>query len=129
MSDTAQLREAIVKRLAPVIDPETGADVIRMRLIEDLAVDDNGRVSYKFRPSSPFLDHQTHGVFATRYPRRPNPIGISVVELPSRHENGLEIKGVDVLAGTPLLDIKPYVPDFDVRTGVRTGCFERRTKD
>jgi metal-sulfur cluster biosynthetic enzyme len=48
-----QLRQMIVHRLARVIDPETGVDVIRMRLIEDLAIDLDGRVSYKFRPSSP----------------------------------------------------------------------------
>ena len=48
-----QLRAAILERLSAVIDPETGVDVVRMRLIEDLAVDEHGRVSYKFRPSSP----------------------------------------------------------------------------
>jgi len=53
MNDTEQLRAAILRRLASVIDPETGVDVVRMRLIEDLMVDEKGRVSYKFRPSSP----------------------------------------------------------------------------
>jgi len=48
------LRQAILDRLSKVIDPETGVDVVRMRLIEDLTVDENGRVSYTFRPSSPF---------------------------------------------------------------------------
>jgi metal-sulfur cluster biosynthetic enzyme len=52
MSDSEQLRAAILNRLSTVIDPETGADVVRMRLVEDLTVDDEGRVSYKFRPSS-----------------------------------------------------------------------------
>jgi metal-sulfur cluster biosynthetic enzyme len=52
-SKTYQLRLAILKRLMSVIDPETGVDVVRMRLIEDLTVDEQGRVSYKFRPSSP----------------------------------------------------------------------------
>jgi metal-sulfur cluster biosynthetic enzyme len=52
MSDPQQLRESILQRLSVVIDPETGVDVVRMRLIEDLTVDDEGRVSYKFRPSS-----------------------------------------------------------------------------
>jgi len=51
-SSSASLREAILGRLASVIDPETGVDVIRMRLVEDLVVDEDGRVSYKFRPSS-----------------------------------------------------------------------------
>jgi metal-sulfur cluster biosynthetic enzyme len=53
MSDPQPLRESILQRLATVIDPETGVDVVRMRLIEDLEVDEYGRVSYKFRPSSP----------------------------------------------------------------------------
>jgi metal-sulfur cluster biosynthetic enzyme len=54
MSDPEQIRTAILEKLATVIDPETGVDVVRMRLIEDLAVEENGHVSYKFRPSSPF---------------------------------------------------------------------------
>ena len=62
----------------------------------------------------PFLDDNVHGVFATRAPRRPNPIGISIVELLKRDRNILSVKGVDVLDGTPLLDIKPYVTNFDV---------------
>jgi metal-sulfur cluster biosynthetic enzyme len=52
MSDPVQLRAVILNRLSSVIDPETGVDVVRMRLIEDLNVDESGRVSYKFRPSS-----------------------------------------------------------------------------
>ena len=77
----------------------------------------------------PFLDHKEHGLFATRYPCRPNPIGISVVRLLSRTENILTIEGVDVLDNTPLLDIKPYVPDFDVRTDVRIGWYGTRSKE
>ncbi len=53
MIDPEDLHEAILDKLSMVIDPETGIDVVRMRLIEDLTVDENGRVSYKFRPSSP----------------------------------------------------------------------------
>ena len=53
MNNPAQLRAAILERLSSVIDPETGVDVVRMRLVEDLAVDERGAVSYKFRPSSP----------------------------------------------------------------------------
>ena len=71
----------------------------------------------------PFLDDSLHGLFATRYPCRPNPIGLSVVELVSRQGSRLEIQGVDVLDGTPLLDIKPYVPEFDTRQNVRSGWF------
>jgi metal-sulfur cluster biosynthetic enzyme len=53
MSDTEALREAIIEKLTTIIDPETGADVIRMRLVEELVVESGGRVSYQFRPSSP----------------------------------------------------------------------------
>jgi tRNA-Thr(GGU) m(6)t(6)A37 methyltransferase TsaA len=76
----------------------------------------------------PFLDNEEHGIFATRYPYRPNPLGISTVRLLSCQGNVLTIEGVDVLDGTPLLDIKPYVPDFDIRTdSVRTGWYETRS--
>jgi tRNA (adenine37-N6)-methyltransferase len=76
----------------------------------------------------PFLDDREHGIFATRYPYRPNPIGFSVVKLLSRTGNLLTVEGVDMLDGTPLLDIKPYVPDFDQRTGVCVGWYESRSK-
>jgi tRNA-Thr(GGU) m(6)t(6)A37 methyltransferase TsaA len=88
---------------------------------------------YAFHQSSgfslrvkPFLDDQQHGLFATRYPRRPNPIGISVVRLAARQDNILQIEGVDVLDGTPLLDIKPYVSEFDLRTATRSGWLDAR---
>ena len=69
----------------------------------------------------PFMDDQERGVFATRAPSRPNGIGLSVVEL-VRIENGvLHIRNVDMLDGTPLLDIKPYVPAFEPETEIRTG--------
>ncbi len=77
----------------------------------------------------PFLDDQLRGLFATRHPCRPNPIGLSIVRLTTRHGNVLEIEGVDVLDGTPLLDIKPYVPDFDVRDNTRVGWYETRSEE
>jgi tRNA-Thr(GGU) m(6)t(6)A37 methyltransferase TsaA len=77
----------------------------------------------------PFLDDQLRGLFATRHPCRPNPIGLSVVRLLARRENILDIEGADMLDGTPLLDIKPYVPDFDVRTDVKTGWYAHRNKE
>lgn len=61
----------------------------------------------------PFMDHAWRGVFSTRHPRRPNPVGISVVALSSVDGTTLHISGVDVLDNTPLLDIKPYIPRFD----------------
>jgi tRNA-Thr(GGU) m(6)t(6)A37 methyltransferase TsaA len=77
----------------------------------------------------PFLDDQLRGLFATRHPCRPNPIGLSIVRLLACRENILDIEGVDMLDGTPLLDIKPYVPDFDVRTEVKTGWYAHRSKE
>ena len=78
---------------------------------------------------TPFLDDRQHGLFATRHPNRPNPIGLSIVRLLKREGTRLEIEGVDVLDGTPLLDIKPYVPDFDLRTETRAGWYEERSKE
>ena len=76
----------------------------------------------------PFMDTQPRGLFATRAPSRPNPIGLSVVQL-DRIENGtLHIQNLDILDGTPLLDIKPYVPEFDSRTDIRTGWLEKARK-
>ena len=69
----------------------------------------------------PFLDDKFHGVFSTRAPQRPNSIGISVVKLISIKDNFLEIENVDILDGTPLLDIKPYIPDFDIHEVDKTG--------
>ena len=69
----------------------------------------------------PFLDDQPRGVFATRAPRRPNSIGLSVVKLDAVEEDTLKIENVDIIDGTPLLDIKPYVPEFDAQTEIKTG--------
>jgi tRNA-Thr(GGU) m(6)t(6)A37 methyltransferase TsaA len=77
----------------------------------------------------PFLDSRPRGLFSTRAPKRPNPIGISVVQL-ERVENGmLHILNVDILDNTPLLDIKPYVPEFDAPKNVRTGWLDKAMKD
>jgi tRNA-Thr(GGU) m(6)t(6)A37 methyltransferase TsaA len=76
----------------------------------------------------PFLDDQTHGVFATRAPTRPNPIGLSVVKLIRIDKGNLYIEDIDVVDKTPLLDIKPYVPDFDVRAVTRIGWLESKSK-
>jgi len=69
----------------------------------------------------PFLQDKEHGIFATRAPARPNPIGLSIVEVVKREGNILYINGVDVLDGTPLLDIKPYVSRFDCIKTKRNG--------
>ena len=75
---------------------------------------------------TPFLDDHIHGVFATRYPNRPNPLGLSVVRLVNREGNKLEILGADMLDGTPLVDIKPYVPDFDIHQVTKIGWYASR---
>lgn len=77
----------------------------------------------------PFLDSSLRGLFATRHPNRPNPIGISTVRLLERKENILKIKGMDMLDGTPLVDIKPYVPRFDEREDVKFGWLERKLRE
>lgn len=74
----------------------------------------------------PFLNERVHGVFATRAPKRPNSLGISVVKLQKVETCILHIEDVDVIDGTPLLDIKPYVPEFDVRTVEQTGWLTKR---
>jgi tRNA-Thr(GGU) m(6)t(6)A37 methyltransferase TsaA len=76
----------------------------------------------------PFLDSQPRGLFATRAPKRPNPIGLSIVQLDGIENNILHIQNVDILDNTPLLDIKPYVPEFDAPTRVRTGWLEKAGK-
>jgi len=77
----------------------------------------------------PFLDSKSRGLFATRAPRRPNPIGFSVVRLERIEGSVLHILNVDILDGTPLLDIKPYVPEFDSPGEVRTGWLEDVSKN
>jgi tRNA (Thr-GGU) A37 N-methylase len=74
----------------------------------------------------PFLDTVERGLFATRAPRRPNPIGLSVVRLIGIDAATLTVQGIDVLDGTPLLDIKPWVPAFDSPTEARVGWMEKR---
>ena len=76
----------------------------------------------------PFLDSTPRGLFATRAPKRPNPIGLSIVQLDRIDGGMLYIQNVDILDGTPLLDIKPYVPEFDAQANVRTGWLEKAKK-
>jgi tRNA (adenine37-N6)-methyltransferase len=79
----------------------------------------------------PPIDDRPHGVFATRSPRRPNPIGLTVVELLRRDGPQLHVRGLDMLDGTPILDIKPYlssVPPETLRRGWVAEAEARRTK-
>jgi len=83
----------------------------------------------------PYMDNLPHGVFATRAPSRPNPIGISIVHLIKIVGNIIHVKNLDIIEGTPLLDIKPYVPEFDERKVEKLGWLEKnvhkllKTKD
>lgn len=72
----------------------------------------------------PYLDTELRGLFATRSPNRPNPIGLSVVELLGIDGDTIQIRGVDLIDGTPVLDIKPFVREFDDRAGSRMGWLE-----
>jgi tRNA-Thr(GGU) m(6)t(6)A37 methyltransferase TsaA len=83
----------------------------------------------------PYMDKYPHGIFATRAPKRPNPIGLSIVRLLGIQDNILEIEDVDIVDNTPLLDIKPYVPEFDQREKIEIGWLTtkihqlKKTKD
>jgi len=76
----------------------------------------------------PFMDTQPRGLFATRAPKRPNPIGLSTVQLDSIENGNLHVRNADILDGTPLLDIKPYVPEFDNYARIRAGWLEHARK-
>jgi tRNA-Thr(GGU) m(6)t(6)A37 methyltransferase TsaA len=77
----------------------------------------------------PFRADVERGLFATRAPARPNSIGMSAVKLVAVKGNVLEVQGLDILDGTPLLDIKPYVPAFDVYPGSRAGWLDESGTD
>jgi tRNA-Thr(GGU) m(6)t(6)A37 methyltransferase TsaA len=79
--------------------------------------------------TKPFLDTVPRGVFATRSPKRPKAIGISCVRLAGRDGSTLVIGDVDILDGTPLLDIKPYVPSFDYYPDAACGWLEKVAGD
>jgi len=72
----------------------------------------------------PFLDKETHGIFATRAPGRPNSIGISVVQLVGIDQNILTVEDFDIIDGTPILDIKPYISEFDYRDVTKNGWYK-----
>lgn len=78
---------------------------------------------------SPFLEEATHGVFATRATCRPNKLGFSVVKLISVEGNILNVEDVDILDGTPVVDIKPYIARFDTRDDVKSGWQDRIPDD
>ncbi|MFH1287442.1 MAG: tRNA (N6-threonylcarbamoyladenosine(37)-N6)-methyltransferase TrmO [bacterium] len=82
---------------------------------------------YKLK-TRPFLDKCERGIFSSHYPRRPNQIGISIVKLVRRDKNILTVKHVDMLDGTPLLDIKSYNPHFEPKQEIRVGWYKKELK-
>jgi tRNA-Thr(GGU) m(6)t(6)A37 methyltransferase TsaA len=74
---------------------------------------------------TPFMDSRPRGIFATRAPQRPNPIGLSIVKLNGVEGGTLHIENVDILDGTPLLDIKPYIPEVDRQDADRIGWLKK----
>jgi len=104
--------------------------------LQDLDGFSHAFLLYRFHASDrvtltgrPFLENQEHGVFAIRSPHRPNHIGISVVEIERIEANGLHFTHVDMLDGTPLLDIKPYVTHFDCVPDARCGWIDKHFVD
>lgn len=73
----------------------------------------------------PFLDTKPHGIFATRSPKRPNPIGLSIAEIDHIEGNIIFVKDIDLLDGTPILDIKPYIQAFDNIKHTKDGWYEQ----
>jgi tRNA-Thr(GGU) m(6)t(6)A37 methyltransferase TsaA len=106
-------------------------DVAYREALADLAGFERVWLIYHFDRAGPFaprvtpyLDSQPRGLFATRAPARPNRIGVSAVKLMAVEADGLVVEGIDVLDGTPLLDVKPYVPAFDVFPTARAGWLD-----
>jgi tRNA (adenine37-N6)-methyltransferase len=83
------------------------------------------RAGAKSLTVTPFLDSEPRGVFATRAPRRPNPIGLSVLRLLRVEGCVLHVADIDILDGTPVLDVKPYVPEFDRPDDARSGWLDK----
>jgi len=82
---------------------------------------------YSLTVTTPW-DTMSHGLFTTRSPNRPCPLGLSVVELVAREENVLKVRGLDALDGTPLLDIKPYIPSLDAVADAKAGWLKDKLK-
>lgn len=122
-------------RMAP---EETGRIVIFEEFAEalkDLEGFSHIYVFFKFDRASekklrvkPYLDTVERGIFATRSPLRPNPLGMTIVRLNRVDGNILEISGVDILNGSPVIDIKPYIPDFDFHNPEKIGWYEKNAE-
>jgi tRNA (adenine37-N6)-methyltransferase len=114
----APIQSAFAKGIEGSVDvfPEYGEGLVDLEGFSHIILLYHFHLSKGFSLQvKPYLDEQLRGVFATRAPARPNPIGMSIVRLVKVEGRKLSIQDVDILDGTPLLDIKPYVPDFDCR--------------
>jgi tRNA-Thr(GGU) m(6)t(6)A37 methyltransferase TsaA len=78
--------------------------------------------------TKPYLDTEKRGIFATRSPRRPNPIGLTIVKIEKVNSDSIDVSGVDLLNNTPIIDIKPYIPDFDEHKDVKIGWYGKNPK-
>jgi tRNA-Thr(GGU) m(6)t(6)A37 methyltransferase TsaA len=126
------------RREGTPIQPSGATDVkatveIFSQYVEDLEGFSHIILLYHFHLSKawklkvkPFLDDAEHGVFSTRAPARPNPIGMSVVRLIRVENTTLYVQDIDIIDQTPLLDVKPFVPDFDVRKAERIGWLAKK---
>jgi tRNA (adenine37-N6)-methyltransferase len=113
-----------------VVDPAFGEALADIEDFERIWIVYHFDRAGTFKPRVvPYRDTREHGLFATRSPCRPNPIGLSVVRLLGREGNVLKVRGVDILDGTPLLDIKPYVPEFDDYPSSRAGWLDDCRED
>jgi tRNA-Thr(GGU) m(6)t(6)A37 methyltransferase TsaA len=102
---------------APALDDIDGFERLWLIYWMDRTVPFTARVT-------PYRDTRQHGLFATRSPSRPNPIGLSLVRFLRREGTTLHVADIDILDDTALLDIKPYIPEFDARPGSRAGWFD-----
>ena len=125
----APIQSVAAKNVAGVVEvyPSFAAGLKDVEGFSHLILLYHLHLSRRFRLRvTPFLDSTEHGVFSTRSPSRPNPIGMSVVEVLGVTGRMIRVRGLDVVDGTPLLDIKPYVPAFDAIRASRVGWYAGR---
>ncbi len=121
---------------AAQVEGQVIVDEIYMEGLNDLQGFSHLYLIYSFHKAArtelqvtPFMDKEIRGVFATRSPLRPNHIGLSIVKLKRVEDNVVYVDGIDVLDGTPLLDIKPYIQEFDGVTDTTSGWLKASTED
>jgi tRNA-Thr(GGU) m(6)t(6)A37 methyltransferase TsaA len=112
--------------LFPHVQPELSLDGLKSfsHLWVIFCFHKNGEVRFHAKVHPPRLEGKTMGLFATRTPHRPNPIGLSLVEIVSVDNTGVTVRGVDLIDGTPVLDIKPYLPEVESKPEALSGWLE-----